>query len=82
MYTRSQMRRINCQQGREPNYGLETRCMKCVHGNVRLTEDGFHASCLLSRKKAEECASGTRDHFNNDFSVFVYERKGGADDDQ
>lgn len=79
MYTRSQMRRINCQQGRWANDGLGTRCANCVHGNVVLLDDGFHTYCLLSRKKVAECVAGTRDHFNNDFSVFVYERKGGAE---
>ena len=33
MYTRSQMRRINVQQGREPNEGLDvqTTCKDCLH---------------------------------------------------
>lgn len=33
MYTRSQMRRINVQQGREPNDGLDTQttCNDCLH---------------------------------------------------
>ena len=82
MYTKSQMRRINIQQGRAPNDGLESRCANCVHSRTIVSENGFHASCLLSRKKVAECVAGTRDHFNNDLSAFVYERKGGADDER
>lgn len=38
-------------------------CEKCLHSRLIISENGYHAVCCLSQKKAVNCMMGKKNHF-------------------
>ena len=38
-------------------------CEKCLHSRPIISENGYHAVCCLSQKKAVNCMMGKKNHF-------------------
>lgn len=38
-------------------------CDKCLHSRPIISENGYHAVCCLSQKKAMDCMMGKKNHF-------------------
>ena len=45
-------------------------CRDCIHCIMRISENGYHAKCCLSPKKAMECITGRKSHFKNAMDLF------------
>lgn len=39
------------------------KCEKCLHSRPIVSENGYHAVCCLSQKKAMDCIMGKKNHF-------------------
>lgn len=39
------------------------KCEKCLKSRLIVSENGYHAVCCLSQKKAMDCIMGKKNHF-------------------
>ena len=39
------------------------KCEGCLHSRMIVSENGYHAVCCLSQKKAMDCMFGKQSHF-------------------
>lgn len=39
------------------------KCEKCLHSRMIVSENGYHAVCCLSQKKAMDCIIGKKSSF-------------------
>lgn len=39
------------------------KCEKCLNSRLIVSENGYHAVCCLSQKKAMDCITGKKNHF-------------------
>ena len=39
------------------------KCEECLHSRIIVSENGYHAACCLSQKKAIDCMIGKKSQF-------------------